>query len=253
MTGWLRVAGIGPGPAHWITPEVSIAVAAASDIVGYHAYVSRLSLGETQRVHGSDNGDELARARLALELAAQGARVTVVSGGDPGVFAMAAAIFEAIEAGPSSWRALDVQVLPGITAMLAAAARLGAPLGNDFCALNLSDNLKPWSVIEKRLCLAAQADFVINLYNPASRARPDQIYAAFAILRAHRAAETVVVFAQAIGRPDEALIVSTLGTANLALVDMRTLVMVGASSTRCIERAQGGAWVYSPRRLGVLP
>jgi precorrin-3B C17-methyltransferase len=245
--------GIGPGAAHWITPEVSTAVASASDIVGYHAYVARLPVGAAQRVHASDNGDELTRARLALELTAEGARVAVVSGGDPGVFGMAAAVFEAIDTGPSAWRGLDVQVLPGITAMLAAAARLGAPLGNDFCALNLSDNLKPWSVIEKRLGFAARADFVISLYNPASRARPEQIHAAFAILREHRAAETVVVFAQAVGRPDEALVISTLATADLALVDMRTLVLVGASSTRCIPRAQGGAWVYSPRWLEEVP
>jgi len=253
VTGSLRVVGLGPGPAHWITPEVSSALARASDIVGYHGYVSRLSVGALQRVHSSDNGDELARARLALELVAQDARVVVVSGGDPGVFAMAAAVFEAIATGPRAWRALDVQVLPGVTAMLAAAARLGAPLGNDFCALNLSDNLKPWSVIEKRLSLAAQADFVISLYNPASRARPEQIHTAFAILRQHRAADTVVVFAQAIGRPDEALVITTLATADLALVDMRTLVLVGASSTRCIERPNGLAWVYSPRWLEESP
>ncbi|HEX6245587.1 MAG TPA: precorrin-3B C(17)-methyltransferase [Polyangiales bacterium] len=249
MSGGLCVAGLGPGPERWITPEVSAALAAATDVVGYHAYVKRLSLRADQRLHASDNGDELARAQQALALALEGARVVVVSGGDPGVFAMAAALFEAIEAGPAQLRSLPVHVLPGVTAMLAAAARLGAPLGNDFCAINLSDNLKPWSVIERRLTLAAQADFVIALYNPASRARPEQIQQAFALLRMERAPETLVMFAQAVGRADEALHVTTLAEAQPQLADMRTLVLIGASTTRAIARPHGTPWVYSPRRL----
>jgi precorrin-3B C17-methyltransferase len=247
VSGSLRVVGIGPGPAAWITPEASAALAAASDIVGYKTYLGRLTVHDTQALHGSDNGDELERARFALELAMRGKRVAVVSGGDPGVFAMAAAVFEAIDHGPVAWRSLDVQVLPGITAMLAASARLGAPLGNDFCTINLSDNLKPWSVIEKRLRLAAQADFVISLYNPASKARPAQIYQAFEVLRQHRQPETVVIFARAIGRPDEAVSITTLAAADPAIADMRTLVIVGAAATRCIERDAGARWVYSPR------
>lgn len=247
--GWLRVVGLGPGPACWITPEVSAALAEASDVVGYRAYVSRLTLAPAQRMHASGNGDELQRAQHALELAQGGARVVIVSGGDPGVFAMAAAVFEAIERGPQAWRALDVSVLPGVTAMLAAAARLGAPLGNDFCAINLSDNLKPWSVIETRLQLAARADLVIALYNPRSNARPEQLVRAFEVLRAEHAASTLVAFARAIGRPDEALHVTTLGAAAPELVDMRTLVLVAASSTRCIERPDGRVWLYSPRSL----
>jgi precorrin-3B C17-methyltransferase len=249
VSGWLRVVGIGPGPERWITPEVSQVFGEASDVLGYYTYVARLSARAGQTVHGSDNGDELARARHALELTAQGKRVVVVSGGDPGVFAMAAAVFEAVELGPESYRALDIQVLPGVTAMLAAAARLGAPLGNDFCAINLSDNLKPWSLIERRLSLAAEADFVICLYNPASRARPEQVHKAFALLRAQRAPETVVVFAKAIGRPDEEVFISTLGEADPALADMRTLLLFGASTTRCLHRADGTSWVYSPRKL----
>jgi precorrin-3B C17-methyltransferase len=249
VSGSLCVAGLGPGPEHWITPEVSAALGAASDVLGYHAYVKRLSLRADQRLHASDNGDELARAQQALALAAEGAHVVVVSGGDPGVFAMAAALFEALEAAPVALRALPVRVLPGVTAMLAAAARLGAPLGNDFCAINLSDNLKPWSLIERRLRLAAQADFVIALYNPASRARPEQIGLAFALLRKERAPETLVMFAQAVGRDDEALHVTSLAEAPLELVDMRTLVLIGASTTRAIARPNGAPWVYSPRRL----
>lgn len=247
MSGWVRVVGLGPGPAHWITPETSDVLAQASDIIGYHTYVARLTLAPGQRVHGSDNGDELARARHALRLAHEGARVAVVSGGDPGVFAMAAAVFEALEQAPAELRALDVEVLPGVTAMLAAAARLGAPLGHDFCAINLSDNLKPWSLIEQRLVHAAQADFVIALYNPASRSRPEQVHAAFALLRQHRAAQTVVAFAKAIGRPDEEVTLATLGDCDPALADMRTLLLIGASATRCVARANGRAWVYTPR------
>jgi precorrin-3B C17-methyltransferase len=249
MSGSLRVLGIGPGPAGWITPEASSALAAASDIVGYHSYLARLSPAPAQRLHGSDNRDELVRARLALSLAQEGAAVAVVSGGDPGVFAMAAAVFEAIEQGPAVWRGLDVSVLPGVTAMLAAAARLGAPLGNDFCALNLSDNLKPWSVIEQRLALAAQADFVIALYNPASRARPTQLGSALALLRQHRAAHTPVAFARAIGRPDESLHITSLAEADAQRADMQTLLLIGASTTRAIERPGGESWLYSPRRL----
>jgi precorrin-3B C17-methyltransferase len=249
VSGSLRVVGLGPGPAHWITPEVTAALSAASDIVGYHTYVARLTPRNDQRVHGTDNGDELLRARQALELAAQGAAVVVISGGDPGVFAMASALFEAIEQGPPVWRSLDIAILPGVTAMLAAAARLGAPLGNDFCAINLSDNLKPWAVIEKRLSLAAEADFVIALYNPASKARPQQIERAFALLRAAREPSTVVVFAQAVGRSDEALHLSTLASAEPARCDMRTLVLIGARNTRLIERPGQPSWVYTPRWL----
>jgi precorrin-3B C17-methyltransferase len=249
VSGWLRVVGIGPGPSQWVTPEATVALTEATDVIGYRAYVERLTLGPGQRLHASGNGDELQRAQNALELAVAGARVVIVSGGDPGVFAMAAAVFEAIEHGPQAWRALEVSVLPGVTAMLAAAARLGAPLGNDFCAINLSDNLKPWTVIETRLRLTARADLVIALYNPRSNARPDQLQRALEVLRAERSASTLVAFARAIGRPDEALHVTSLGAADPNLVDMRTLVLIAASSTRCIERPDGRFWLYSPRSL----
>jgi precorrin-3B C17-methyltransferase len=249
MSGWLRVAGLGPADAGWRTPEVEQALAAAEHVVGYHTYLARLPPLPGAMQHGSDNGDELARARHALELAQGGARVVVVSGGDAGVFGMAAAVFEAVELGPPGWRELDIAVLPGVSAMLAAAARLGAPLGNDFCALNLSDNLKPWAAIEKRLVLAAQADFVIALYNPASRARQEQLAQAFEILRRHRTPEAVVVFAKAVGRPEEQLSVTTLGAADAAAADMQTLILVGNHTTRCIPRAAARPWIYTPRRL----
>ena len=248
--GSLRVLGLGPGGPDQLTDEARAALARAEHVLGYHTYLARLPALEGKVLHGSDNGDELSRARHALELAAQGAHVAVVSGGDPGVFGMAAAVFEALDDAPEAQRALDVAVLPGVTAMLAAAARLGAPLGNDFCAINLSDNLKPWSVIERRLELAAQAGFVIALYNPASRARPSQVHAAFERLRAHRAASAPVAFATAVGRADEELLLTTLGEADPAQADMRTLVVIGSEATRRIERPSGRAWLYTPRRIG---
>ena len=172
MTGRLAVVGLGPGDPRQVTPEAAAELEMATDLVGYATYLARVPERPGQRRHGSDNRVELERARLALDLAAAGRRVAVVSSGDPGVFAMAAAVFEALEAGPAAWRGLDVAVLPGISAMLAAAARLGAPLGHDFCALSLSDNLKPWDVVLRRLRAAAAAGFALALYNPASTARP---------------------------------------------------------------------------------
>ena len=249
MSGWLRVVGLGPAEAEWRTGEVERALAEAEHVVGYHTYLARVPEAPGQTRHGSDNGDELARARQALELAQHGARVVVVSGGDAGVFGMAAAVFEAVEQGPPGWRALEIAVLPAVTAMLAAAARLGAPLGNDFCAINLSDNLKPWTAIEKRLALAAQADFVIALYNPASRARQEQLVRALEILRGQRTPKAVVMCARAVGRPEEQLRITTLGQADPAWADMQTLILVGNHTTRCIARGAARPWVYTPRRL----
>jgi precorrin-3B C17-methyltransferase len=202
-----------------------------------------------QRAHASDNRAELDRARLALRLAAEGNAVAVVSGGDPGVFAMAAAVFEAIEEDPR-WLDLDIAVAPGVTAMQAAAARLGAPLGHDFCAISLSDNLKPWAVVERRLRAACDGDFVIALYNPASRARPGRIVEAFDLLRRLKAQATPVAFARAVGRADEALILATLGEADVSLIDMATLVIVGSSETRFIARAGARTWMLTPRSYG---
>ena len=203
-----------------------------------------------QSRHASDNREEGARAAAALRHAAQGADVAVVSGGDPGVFAMAAAICEQIEAGPEAWRALDVVFVPGITAMLAVAARIGAPLGHDFCALSLSDNLKPWDLIERRLDAAAGAGFVIALYNPISRARPWQFGDALERLRRHLPATTPVVFGRAVGRPDERVTVTTLAEAAAAHADMATLVIVGSRETRVIARPGRSPLVYTPRAVG---
>lgn len=249
MSGSLAVIGLGPGDPSLLTESARCALDAAEDLIGYFPYVARVPERPGLVRHASDNRVEVDRARHALELAALGRRVAVVSGGDPGVFAMAAAVFEAVEQGDPAWRDLPITVEPGITAMLAAAARLGAPLGGDFCALSLSDNLKPWEVITARLDMVLRADLVVALYNPISRARPWQLGAALGIAAEIRAADTPVVFARAVTRPDEALRVMTLAEAREAPADMATLVIIGASATRLIPRAEGLPFVYTPRSV----
>jgi precorrin-3B C17-methyltransferase len=251
VSGRLTIVGIGPGRAELITPSAMAALSGASDLVGYGPYLDRIpGLSVAQQRHPSDNREELARARFALALAASGRDVAVVSGGDPGVFAMAAAVFEAVETGEPEWRALDVVVEPGVTAMLAAAAEAGAPLGADFCAISLSDNLKSWATIERRLRAAAGAGFIIALYNPASKARPHQLGAALDILATVSSAETVVLFIRAAGTERAETTVTSLGRADPALADMRTLVIVGSPDTRLISRDGRPPWVYTSRSEG---
>ena len=247
MSGRLAVVGLGPGDPRYLTPEADAALAAADALYGYGPYLDRVPVRAGQSRHASDNREERARAATALRHAAQGARVAVVSGGDPGVFAMAAAICEEIEAGPESWRTLDVTIIPGITAMLAVAARIGAPLGHDFCAISLSDNLKPWPLVERRLDAAAGAGFVIALYNPVSRARPWQFGHAIERLRRHLPPSTPVIFGRAVGRVDEQINVVTLDAADAANADMATLVIVGSRDTRVIARPGRHPLVYTPR------
>jgi len=244
--GWLAIAGLGPGDEALVTSEVTAALAQASHVIGYIPYVARIAPREGLTLHPSDNRVELDRAAHALELAEQGRRVVVVSSGDPGVFAMASAVFEALEAGPPQWRELDIRVLPGITAMLAASARAGAPLGHDFCAINLSDNLKPWALIEKRLRLAAEADFAMAFYNPRSKARPEGFARVLDVLREACGPDRPILFARAVSTPEEALLVTTLGEARPEMADMRTMVIVGSSQTRIIDRAAGPI-LYTPR------
>ncbi|AQQ26508.1 precorrin-3B C(17)-methyltransferase [Burkholderia cenocepacia] len=247
--GRLTVLGLGPGGAAWLTPAARAALADATDILGYTTYVNMAGpFRADQRVHGTDNREEMQRARHAFELAAEGRRVAVVSSGDPGVFAMAAAVLEALdEARDPQWAAVDLRVEPGISASLATAAQAGAPLGHDFCAISLSDNLKPWDVIETRLQHAAQADLVMAFYNPISRARPWQLDRALDIVRAHRAADTVVVLGRDIGRPGATLSTTTLGALRGDQVDMRTMVIVGSSTTRRFAIGNAREWVYTPR------
>ncbi|MBT2771694.1 precorrin-3B C(17)-methyltransferase [Halomonas sp. ISL-60] len=246
MSGWLKIVGLGPGSEAMITPEVTAALQDATDVVGYVPYVNRVAPRAGLIRHGSDNREEIRRAEHALQLALEGHRVVVVSSGDPGVFAMAAAVFEALEAGDAQWRSLDIQVLPGISAMLAASASVGAPLGHDFCCINLSDNLKPWALIEKRLRLAAEADFAMAFYNPRSKARPEGFARTLEVLREACGPDRLIIFARAVSTPEESIRVTTLGEATPEMADMRTLVIVGSQQTRLIER-DGAPLVYTPR------
>ncbi|MDG1937196.1 MAG: precorrin-3B C(17)-methyltransferase [Paracoccaceae bacterium] len=249
MTGWLKIVGLGPGDETFITPQVQDAVAKASDVIGYFPYVARVVERPGLMLHGSDNRVELDRAKHALELALEGNKVIIVSSGDPGVFAMAAAVFEAVEDGPEAWRTIEIDVLPGITAMLAAAARVGAPLGHDFCAINLSDNLKPWEIIEKRLRLAVEADFAMAFYNPRSKSRPEGFEKALRILNSVCKDSRPVIFARAVSSPQETINVVPLMEATPQMADMRTTVIVGSSQTRIIQRPDKSPIVYTPRSL----
>lgn len=240
--GWVAVAGLGPGADNLVTPEVQDALARATDVIGYIPYVARVAPRPGLTLHPSDNRVELERARHALELARAGHRVVVVSSGDPGVFAMASALFEALGDGPAPETAPEIRILPGITAMLAASARLGAPLGHDFCAINLSDNLKPWALIEKRLRLAAQADFAMAFYNPRSKSRPEGFARVLDILREECGTDRLISFARAVTTPEETLLTVPLSEARPDMADMRTVVILGNSATRRV-----GRWVYTPR------
>ncbi len=253
--GELAIVGIGPGAADWRTPEAEAAIRGASDLVGYGLYLDLLGpLADGKQRHDFPLGAEETRCRHALDLAAAGHRVALVSSGDAGIYAMAALVFELIErAQRGDWHRIAVTVAPGITAMQAAAARIGAPLGHDFCAVSLSDLLTPWPAIERRLRAAAAADFVVALYNPVSAARRDQLESARDILLGHRPAETPVVLARNLGRDGESLRVVTLGALTSADADMLTLVLIGSSATRRIERGDGGVWVYTPRGYQAKP
>jgi len=249
MSGRLAVIGLGPGDDRYLTREACDALGEAGALYGYGPYLDRVPARLGQTRHASDNSEEGARAEAALRHAATGASVAVVSGGDPGVFAMAASVCEAVETGPEAWRALDIVIVPGITAMLAVAARAGAPLGHDFCAISLSDNLKPWEMIERRLEAAASAGFVIALYNPVSRARPWQLAKAFELLARHLLDRTPVIFGRAVGRRDESVTVAPLAAAQDIAADMATLIIVGSSETRLIARPGRSALVYTPRAV----
>ena len=245
--GCLAVVGLGPGDARYLTGEAQTALAEAQALYGYAPYLDRVPRRDGQSRHPSDNRQEGARAAAALRHAAEGAHVALVSGGDPGVFAMATAVCEEIAAGPPEWRALDLAIVPGVTAMLAVAAKAGAPLGHDFCALSLSDNLKPWELIERRLSAAAGAGFVLALYNPISRARPWQLGRAFDLLRGLLPAATPVLFGRAVGRSEEALWLTTLAEADPKFADMATLIIIGSRTTHVIARDGRAPLVYTAR------
>jgi precorrin-2 C20-methyltransferase/precorrin-3B C17-methyltransferase len=245
--GRVSVVGLGPAGPEWQTPEARCELAEAEVLIGYETYLRRVPFRLGQRRFPTDNRLELERAEHALDLAAAGARVAVVSSGDPGIFAMAAAVLEAAEA-RGGHDQVEVRVVPGLSAMQAAAARVGAPLGHDFCVLSLSDQLKPWEVIERRLEAAGRADLVLALYNPASRTRRGQLERALEVLRRHRADTTPVVVARAVGSQEEAVTVTTLAGLDPAVVDMRTLLIVGSSTTRTLNGSSLTPRVYTPRR-----
>ncbi len=244
--GRLSVVGLGPAGLEWLTPEAQSELAAADVLIGYETYLNRVPERRGQLRHATDNRVELDRAHHALRLAAQGQRVAVVSSGDPGIFAMAAAVLEAVDEG-GGHADVDIRVVPGLSAMQAAAARVGAPLGHDFCVLSLSDQLKPWAVIERRLEAAGAADLVLALYNPASRTRRDGLERAIAVLHRHRADATPVVVARAVGSDEESVTVTTLAELDPAIVDMRTVLIVGSSTTRTLAGSNGTPRVYTPR------
>ncbi|NMZ23563.1 precorrin-3B C(17)-methyltransferase [Pseudomonas proteolytica] len=253
--GRLAVIGLGPGAAELMVPAVKAELARCTDVLGYETYVRMAGPFRADQVqHCTDNREEMQRARHAFELAAQGRSVVVVSSGDPGVFAMAAAVLEALhESSDPAWQRVELEILPGVSASLATAAQAGAPLGHDFCVMSLSDNLKPWSIIEKRLDLACQADLALAFYNPISRSRPWQLGRALEIVAQHRNAATPVVLGRDIGRPGQTLRTLTLGQLTPDQVDMRTMVLIGSSTTCAFPRLGGGEWVYTPRWYGEKP
>lgn len=246
----LSVVGLGPGRVDWCLPEAAARIAAATDLVGYHTYLDLVAVATSARRHGSDNRVEAERAVTALDLAAAGGDVVVVSSGDPGVFAMASAVVEQLDRWPDRWHDVHVEVLPGVTAAQALASRVGAPLGHDFCVISLSDLLKPWPVIEQRLDAVAGADFVVALYNPTSRHRPWQLTRALEVLGRHRRPDTPVVVGREVTRPGEHVQVTTLAQVGDAEVDMRTVLLVGSSTTTVLPGRPLGASVYTPRWYG---
>ncbi|MDB9306122.1 precorrin-3B C(17)-methyltransferase [Nodularia spumigena CS-591/12] len=255
--GRLAIIGTGPGGSKWMSPEVKEILQSATDLVGYKTYINLIgSLADGKQLHESDNREEIARATMALDLAAQGRYVAVVSSGDPGIYAMAAAVFEVCDSEAlrrnrypkPEWDSIDIHVAPGISAMQAAAASIGAPLGHDFCAISLSDILKPWSIIEQRIAASAEADFAIAFYNPVSKERTWQLAAARNILLQYRTPDTPVVLARNLGRPGQMVKVIKLDQLTPDSADMRTVILVGSSQTRTIQRSDGTVAVYTPRR-----
>jgi cobalt-precorrin 5A hydrolase/precorrin-3B C17-methyltransferase len=247
--GRLEIVGMGPGSASGRTAEVDAALRGVTDLVGYKLYLDLLgSLTHGKRLHGYELGAEEQRVRIALDLAAQGREVALVCSGDAGIYAMATLVYELIERGDNAeWARVEIRGLPGVSAMQAAAARIGAPLGHDFCAISLSDLLTPWAAIEQRLKAAAEGDFVVAFYNPVSLRRRTQLAAAKEILLKKRPADTPVILARNLGREGEQVTVVDLAALDIDAVDMLTLVIIGSSETRRVARPDGGVWVYTPR------
>ncbi len=245
MKGVVIIVGLGPGSEKLISPEVQQAIISATDIVGYKQYTNRIKPRKNLTIHSSDNKHELSRAKLAVKLALEGKRVVIVSSGDPGIFAMSSAFFEYIENTKENIDKIDIKVMPGISSMLAASSRIGAPLGHDFCVINLSDNLKPWKLIKKRIVSAVQSDFVIVFFNPRSKARPRILMKTFDILQNHSECDRLVLFAKSVYKENEELKIVKLSKADYRLADMNTLVIVGSSLSRIIKGKK--KFFYTPR------
>ncbi len=249
--GKLAIVGTGPGGFDWMSPEVKQVLQISTDWVGYKTYLDLVEpLRKNQQRHESDNRVEIERAKAALDLAATGRSVAVVSSGDPGIFAMAAAVFEVLDReNKPEWHSIEIQVCPGISAMQAAAASVGAPLGHDFCAISLSDLLKPWSVIEERIDAAAKADFAIAFYNPVSKQRIWQLEKAKEILLRWRSPQTPVILGRNLGRTGQSTQIKTLDRIKCEDADMRTVIIIGSTKTRVISSNHGNLWVYTPRQF----
>lgn len=245
----LAIIGTGPGSAEWMSPQVKAVLRNSTDWIGYQTYLNLVEpLRTYQNLHIFDNREELDRAALALDLAAQGRSVVMVSSGDPGIYAMAAAVFEVLERDAKpDWQTIEIQVCPGISAMQAAAAQVGAPLGHDFCAISLSDILKPWDTIADRICAAAKADFAIAFYNPISNTRTWQLEKAKELLLNYRSPNTPVVLARNLGRPGQQTQVKSLKDLEPTDADMRTVILIGSSQTRIFNQSESNVWVYTPR------
>ncbi len=243
--GVLSVVGIGPGSGLTRSPAATQALQSATDWVGYGLYLDLVAdLKQDQIEHRFPLGGEEDRVRHAIELAKQGKQVALVCSGDAGIYAMAALVYEIIDLEPNR---ISVEVIPGISAFQAAAAKAGAMIGHDFCCISLSDLLTPWEAIEKRVKAAAEGDFVISFYNPRSLKRRDQLERAFAILKNHRPPDTPVIIASNLGRAEENVRIVKFADFNPDDVDMLTLVMVGSSQSKSFARGDGKTYAYTPR------
>ena len=246
-TGKVSVIGLGPGKNEWLTPEVKQAIEQADILVGYKTYIDMVPVRFGGQRLASDNRVELDRAREALDLANKGHNVVVVSSGDPGIFAMASAVLEALDKDPVRWQNIDFSVLPGLSAMQGAASITGAPLGHDFAVISLSDIRKPFEIIEKRLIAAAEADMVIAIYNPASKTRRDQVVRMKELLLQHKAPETHVLLAKNVGREGEETHFTTLSDLDTDMINMRTMLIIGSSKTKLIQGPSDTQLLYTPR------
>ncbi|MGI9420487.1 MAG: precorrin-3B C(17)-methyltransferase [Geminicoccaceae bacterium] len=246
--GYLAIVGIGPGASGWRSPEADRLLSAVDHWVGYHGYLELLQKPDHVMAHGFALGEEEVRAKNALDLAAGGKRVALISSGDAGIYAMASLVFELLDRTEDpAWQRIAVTMTPGISALQAAAARAGAPLGHDFCAISLSDLLTPWDVIERRVQAAADGDFVIALYNPASERRRKGLARTITLLEAARPPSTPVIVARNLGRDGEAVDVTTLSDFDQDRIDMMTLIIIGSSRTLMTPRLHGRPFVYTPR------